>query len=295
MAIKELLEKNTDVVELATSLLAELNDREGQYVWKKCEAEGYYSYNLVQAGGNNKSMQVVDAVGFDTHSVDITFFTGSTGGIIESEGSSYDCWIATDGVFQSAPVGSSTVSSCPITYDPTTAQITFADWTVNTWTVTKGMAIGEKTLVGYVTADDEGSYPDGGVQDGYWYELFDPTTLIADNIRKGVDIWGVIGTMSEGVSGIDFGTVNVTAERANITVSHNLGKVPTYVAIMLGVAETNYSGYRVFINDYHALNYSSGSSIADYVAKKTANSITFPFGGNFDKFKIAKYYWIAIA
>lgn len=50
--------------------------------------------------------------------------------------------------------------------------------------------------------------------------------LIPENIREGVDIWGVIGTMSEGVSGIDIGEITLTANGA-VTINHNLKKTPS--------------------------------------------------------------------
>ena len=39
MAIKEIFESVTDKIDLATELLSELSDREGQYVWKKLTAQ----------------------------------------------------------------------------------------------------------------------------------------------------------------------------------------------------------------------------------------------------------------
>ena len=52
-------------------------------------------------------------------------------------------------------------------------------------------------FVDFVVNDTETAYPDGGMQDGDWYEKFNPATLIAKNIRKDVDIWGIVGTLVE--------------------------------------------------------------------------------------------------
>ena len=101
MAIKELLEQNTDVVELATSLLAELSDRDGQYVWKQLTAEG-------------------------------------------------------------------------------------------------------GDFVAFVTADNEDSYPNGGTQDGYWYEL-----------------------VEEGITGIDIGEITPSGDVTSLTVPTKLTTLPS--------------------------------------------------------------------
>lgn len=59
--------------------------------------------------------------------------------------------------------------------------------------------------LGYVVADDENSYPNGGELDGYYYELLSNPVdlakeldLIPQNIREGVNIFDVIGAMKAG-------------------------------------------------------------------------------------------------
>ena len=192
MAIKELLEKNTDVVELATSLLAELNDREGQYVWKQLTAEG-------------------------------------------------------------------------------------------------------GDLVAYVTADNEASYPDGGMQDGYYYVRFNPATLIADNIREGVDIWGVIGAMSEGASGIDFGSVTTTNDTDKVTVSHNLKTTPTWVALIPVLYATQNGSSKTLVNmDGQTLYYASSShKKSTGTITQDASTVTFNSTVGY-VFKNTSYYWFVV-
>ena len=64
-------------------------------------------------------------------------------------------------------------------------------------------------FVDYVVADTEDAYPDGGEQDGYWYEL-----------------------VEEGITGIDYGEVTVSSA-TQVTIAHNLKRVPIRAYIML--------------------------------------------------------------
>lgn len=192
MAIKELLEQNTDVVELATSLLAELSDREGQYVWKQLTAEG-------------------------------------------------------------------------------------------------------GDFVAFVTADNENSYPNGGAQDGYWYVKFDTLTAIAENIREGVSIFDIIGTMSEGVSGIAFGSVTTTNDTDKVTVAHNLGTTPTWVALIPVLYATQNGSSKTLVNmDGHTLYYaSSNHKKSTGTITKDASIVTFNSTLGY-VFKNTSYYWFAV-
>ena len=61
----------------------------------------------------------------------------------------------------------------------------------------------------YVVSNNESAYPDGGTQDGYYYERV------------------------SGVTGIDFGKIALTTTQSEITVNHKLGSNPKY-AILLG-------------------------------------------------------------
>jgi hypothetical protein len=97
-------------------------------------------------------------------------------------------------------------------------------------------------LVEFAVSNDENAYPTSGEQDGYWHELFDPTTLIPENIREGVDIWGIIGAIKEGIDLLGItsftkmavSTYTVTSDtsmRRN-TIPHSLGKEPSMVLVL---------------------------------------------------------------
>lgn len=51
MAIKEIFDFNTDKIDLATELLSELSDREGQYVWKNILPPGYKRVEYIESTG----------------------------------------------------------------------------------------------------------------------------------------------------------------------------------------------------------------------------------------------------
>ena len=129
--------------------------------------------------------------------------------------------------------------------------------------------------------------------DGYWYELFDSTVLIPENIREGVDIWGIIGAMSEGVSGFECGEFTLSSATSTVTIEHELGTAPSYVAIMHSKANSiSSSGYIACVNGVDVY-YNSGLKIQKVSSvTKTATSVKVSAGHNF--FANAKYYWVAI-
>lgn len=91
-------------------------------------------------------------------------------------------------------------------------------------------------FVAFVTADSEDSYPDGGTQDGAYYVKFDPATAIAENIREGISIFDILGTMSEGIdllgttkfSKVSISTFTVSSITSALkkALPHSLGTAP---------------------------------------------------------------------
>ena len=150
-------------------------------------------------------------------------------------------------------------------------------------------------FVDFVVNDTETAYPDGGMQDGYWYEKFNPVTLIANNIRKDVDIWGIIGTLVEGKAGIDFGTVTL-ASSGNLEFSHNLGKVPSHV---IAVATKFYGGSFGASYDSNGVGVqrtaTMGSSSFSVSIKKSKRAVTVENYWEWPMESGLTYYWFAIA
>lgn len=128
--------------------------------------------------------------------------------------------------------------------------------------------------------------------------------LIASNIREGVDIFGVIGAMSEGVTGIDFGTITISGNPMEQAVYHNLGGTPTFVALI--PASSSISAYLMYTQmtygkpNLQTYVYYGGSSkiqvgILDSSSLyTTANATKINFKTNYYGFYNQKYYWFAV-
>lgn len=140
--------------------------------------------------------------------------------------------------------------------------------------------------------------------DGKYFSKFivnGDADLKAANVRKGVNIFGTIGTLVEGVVGIDFGTLTVSSSTPQIQISHNLGVVPTWAALIpseLVIGMINYSTpyLSANINGKSVLGgdevIGHSMKVMDLTIDKESTSVTFklPY-----KFVSTSYYWIAIA
>ena len=129
------------------------------------------------------------------------------------------------------------------------------------------------TFVDYVVDNNESKYPDGGTQDGYWYELFDLKSF-----------------------GIDFGEVTLASTAESVTVSHNLGTVPSWVAL---IPKTWDKSARTTLQNLNGdvLIYTNMYVTSSAENTITNETITFDKGTSLSHngFRAADYYWIAIA
>lgn len=203
-------------------------------------------------------------------------------------------------------------------------------------TPTNGIYIWQRTsenTTEYVVSDDPSTYPDDGEQGGFTYKKIQTTetteitpgttdqtisalslllnnlvikgdsNLVASNIKSGVNIFGVIGTMVQGQTGIDYGTVVPANAESEITVNHSLGKTPRYVFLVKRDsfdAPGNSEMDSPATNRYSSL-YADHETFTGYVykvynstASRTTTSITFRtslacFGQG------TVYYWFAVA
>lgn len=186
----------------------------------------------------------------------------------------------------------------------------------------------------YVVSDNPSAYPDDGEQGGFTYKKIQTTEtseitpgttdqtisalslllntltikgdadLVANNIRSGVDIFGVIGTMVQGKTGIDFGTVTLNGSQNKVTVSHNLGKSPSFIAIIPdGFSSVSYSdvnnSYGIIGSQALVVDIGYATSGTFFELEGASNTvrpsiITFgaPSGSNFIS---DTYYWFAVA
>lgn len=150
-------------------------------------------------------------------------------------------------------------------------------------------------FIDFVVSDSETAYPDGAVHtDGYWYELFDSSVLIPENIREGIDIWGVVGTLVEGVAGIDFGEITLASASGTVTVNHALGVAPSFVALIPKSLDSESSATLINVNGKTIRKSSSSWYVNAVTNTLTDTSIEFGIYSS-SKYPAKDYYWIAIA
>ena len=120
--------------------------------------------------------------------------------------------------------------------------------------------------------------------------------LVAKNIRKGIDIFGVTGTLVEGKSGIDFGEVTITdSYTTDFTVAHALGKTPSHFVFIRSNWSVEQRGLLAGVDGEDGLFYDYTYRSYSYIGitlTKTSQSV---------KLEAAKYlgtgtyYWFALA
>lgn len=264
MAIKEIFESVTDKIDLATELLSELSDREGKYVWAKCEPGTTITVTQITESKNPTIMQLAsDDVDLSTYTAADLVGLGSTW----YNSTTNSTYYFTETTFQ---MGSSAFT---YTYDPTTAQVALAvgmggGRTFNPITI-------PPTVIEFVVSDDITAYPDKGKLDGYWYELVEFST--------------------DGSSlSIDYGTVTVSASgQSSITINHKLGITPSKVYLVPSTFTTDKTGTKLITNNVAAQFTSATSySIRTQNQTKSATSVTFTNSASFAQMA---YMWFVIA
>ena len=125
--------------------------------------------------------------------------------------------------------------------------------------------------------------------------------LKAENIKSGVNIFGVAGSLPEGVSGIDYGTVTLTSTAESVTISHSLDATPSKGIMVYGQKNGD---VEVGTNDVIRMNiwgstYMHNTSInfSLYGAGQfsaTNTSATFA-AGPMEKWGTGTYTWIVFA
>lgn len=120
--------------------------------------------------------------------------------------------------------------------------------------------------------------------------------LIAKNIRKGVDIFGVTGTLVEGKSGIDFGEVTITDSYATgFTVAHALGKTPSHFVFIRSNWSVDQRGLLAGVDSGNGLFYDYLYRSYSYIGitlTKTTQSVKLEAAKYLET---GSYYWFAIA
>ena len=135
------------------------------------------------------------------------------------------------------------------------------------------------------------------------------SNLIAENIRDGISLFGVLGTMVEGVSGIDMGEVTLTASSSNsIEIATTLNSLPKAFLIygenVAGArnAMTFVSSQNLNVSSYTCYGIYSYSGNASKIINPLSIYVTYSKGKltvtspntSFAPFGAATYKWIAI-
>lgn len=130
----------------------------------------------------------------------------------------------------------------------------------------KKYEIDKQQLAGYVVADTENAYPDGGEQDGYWYERY-VSQLEQAGIKASVS------------------TFRLGSNQSASSIEHSLGVIPKAVVVFGDVDYTNnhyVSKYSCVFTDkgvgsasvYETKDASGGSSTSYATNAKTATATT---------------------
>lgn len=89
------------------------------------------------------------------------------------------------------------------------------------------------------------------------------SNFTAENIKSGVELWGIIGTYQQSIQslGIDIGTVTKSSV-GNISINHSLGVIPNLVLLIPYTYLDEYDDQTVLIAYYknHILYQGSGGS-----------------------------------
>lgn len=251
-----------------------MNNGEGQYVWKKSEYEQVLASEIIvtqiQGGGIDACIIKFSSDKIDFSTIDNSFFVGMK--LTYTGPRVVNLYANNVAGFESSTSGHSW------TWNPSTQQMSFSFTGSSnvTWAITSPASFGVKNITGYVVSNDAEAYPDGGEQDGYWYELMSTS------------------------SGIDFGKVTLTATATNITVQHNLKVAPSQ-AILIELGDfTNSTARTSFAIDngkselVQSTNGGNPSNTTNTIAL-TSTEISFDSYSSIYKYVAGAYLWIAVA
>ena len=89
------------------------------------------------------------------------------------------------------------------------------------------------------------------------------SNFTAENIKSGVELWGIIGTYQQSLQslGVDIGTVTMS-KMGNISINHSLGVIPSLVLLIPYTYLDEYDDQTVLVAYYknHILYQGSGGS-----------------------------------
>jgi hypothetical protein len=178
--------------------LEEQKSPEGQYVWGKYEEKTITNPVITLTRGDN--CMIASSAEIDLSKVTAEFFNGF---VYPDSPEKYYFYYENGALYYYSN------GAHAMTYDATTQTLYgFSDGGDFAYTGNKIL----HEFVNYVVADDENAYPDGGEQNGYWYEKIIPGATIKS------------------------GTASATSytDPSTLKIAHGLGKTPTIYGVYSG-------------------------------------------------------------
>jgi hypothetical protein len=293
----------------------------GQYVWKKT---GDVSFTIENYG--NTGLKIINANGFDPSNIDANFFGGFSGGTFAAYGHNYEVTFLEGAKVEINDITVSSAGQADILYDASSKIITIVGQTeMNLWVFTNSIFAKQN----YVVSNDKNAYPDGDKQDDCWYELIsqpvdlaDETDLVSNNIRSGINIFGVIGAMVDGISPssmgfskVECGVYTPTSTAYYISsINHSLGTTPKMVIMYDKNMVNNSDGFAFMVgfssqsNGYEVIYRNTSGGVSATVENNTTYRYLKPYSTYFtvrtsysgssnatDFIAGRNYYWIALA
>lgn len=276
----KLQEHNTDLSTILSAIgdlplkaLVEAAAKNGKYVWKKSELLNNDIY-ATRTSTSNSLIWKLDAhtgripVISEKDLVGMRISNGSMYLQIDSE-SSCTWYFSSSNVFTLAYTLNKIAKT--ITVNSSTGGSNGTEWEVNGGSVLSVSA----NPIGYTVSDSATAYPDGGMQDGYWYEM-----------------------VKEGASGIDFGKIRLAKSETSITINHSLGVKPSKCFL---VADESSLDWRYTFDVLSTEKYERITAYRDLkqqnpTVKSTTNSVTFTCHSSTYPFNSYRdYYWVVMA
>ena len=266
----------------------------GAHAWKKYKIfeETLLNPSFSFDARTDSKIYPISSDSFDTSKVSESFFDGFSF-TLNVDGTIYtQSFVYADGSLHAIGgyFGSSATDSNRFVYDAQNSKFTGSSIgttrTLGTATYTGEKVFSYNSFQSFAVSDNYSEYPDGGTQDGYWYERF-------ENAAKG----------------IDFGYVTLTRANSAITVAHSLGKVPSGAMITLIEGTNNDSTQRTqsrlfFGNINTDLYRNSNTFVGLYSIYNSISELYYPFNADANNieftrcsslnFKAGKYLWIVI-
>lgn len=224
----QLQTNNTNLQTVLSNVLGlptEESCKNGAYVWKKSIYIDNKDITINVLTTSAPSTMKAVSSDYDLSQVDESFFVGYVG-ILNDNGTNTRLTFKDGGVLLTEwGTNFSSSSNNTYSYNPSTQVITIS----SAWSTTPSGTFSkddETEFIEFVVSDISTAYPDGGTQDGYWYEKF-KIDVVSDSVN--FYIGEVYGEFQK-------------------TVAHGLGRKPDYYGITSAIPGDSNILYKVSIS-----------------------------------------------